>query len=269
MLEKEKLSSKLTLKEYVNLITSLLSEKNTTQANDVDTAHSKNNSNDNLIEKQTEDKQIELFHSQILTDSGHSRFALFIDHLEMLFDAYSPLNQNQAKTYTKLHKKSYAEKQNECFFLLLQLLVSSKKCFLVTAIREQFVPNLAQAAPEHKRAFQYKIPEFKHTELIDVIQKPAELAEVNFEYNDESRERLDSVIAQQLQLKPVPITIVQLLLTQLYEQKSNQQLTYKAYKKIDGIAGCLATVAEQSYQSLTEEEQASFEQILGEILPYF
>ncbi len=227
LLKKEKLSPTLTIQKYADLIT----------------AH---------IENPTDSQQIELFQSKLLADNKHSRFVLFIDHLEMLFDLYSP---------TKINKHEHA-----CFFHLLQLLLSSKKCLLITAVREQFLPELAQTTLSYEQAFQYKIPVFSHTELIDIIEKPAELAGISFEYNGDNRERLNSVIIQQLHLKPVPIAIVQFLLAQLYAQKNDQLITYKAYKKMGGIAGCLATIAEQNYQNLTEKEQTSFEQILFRIL---
>ncbi|MEW6982669.1 winged helix-turn-helix domain-containing protein [Colwelliaceae bacterium 6471] len=195
---------------------------------------------------------MEWLQSQLLTDNTHSRFVIFVDHLETFFDAHAsnkPIPQNQA-----------------CFFLLLQALVNSKKCLLITSIREHFLPELAHSITQYKDAFQYKVPAFSLTELIDVIEKPVQLAGLRFEYNEENRERLSSVIIQQLQQKPVPIGIVQFLLAQLYAQKSKQLITYKAYQKIGGIAGCLANIAEQHYQKLTEQQQISFEKILFRII---
>ena len=236
LLKKEKLSSALSLQNYADLITAQI-----------------NYLAENQTESQpTSNQQIDLFQSQLLADNDHRRFVLFIDHLEMLFDTYSPIKAN--------------EHDHQCFFLLLQQLVSSKKCFLITAIREQFIPELEQSTTEHKQAFQYKLPAFSLTELIDIIQKPAELAGIHFEYNGENRERLDSVIIQQLQKKAVPIRFVQYLLLQLYAQKLNQVFTYKAYEKIGGIAGCFASIAEQSYQGLTEQEQINFDKMLFRIL---
>ncbi|MBL4940287.1 MAG: winged helix-turn-helix domain-containing protein [Colwellia sp.] len=236
-------------KPHIYLLECLLSKKN------LSTTLSLQNYADLIsaqIEKTADSQTMTLFQTKIVANNNHSRFVLFVDHLEMLFDYYSPIRLN--------------EHEHACFFLLLQLLVRSKKCFLITAIREQFLPELAQTTIEYKQAFQYKIPTFSHTELIDIIEKPAILAGINFEYNDDTRERLNSVIIQQLQIKPVPIGIVQFLLAQLYAQKSEQLITYKAYKKIGGIAGCLATIAEQNYQHLSELEQTSFEQILFRIL---
>lgn len=242
LLKNENLSPTLTLQNYADLLTAQITYLTKSQLTE-----------GQLAENQPTDSQpIELFQSKLMADNGHSRFVLFIDHLEMLFDYYSPIKPN--------------EHDHQCFFLLLQQLVSSKKCFLITTIREQFLPELEQSTTEHKHAFQYKIPAFSLTELIDIIQKPAELAGISFEYNGKNRERLDSVIILQLQRKPVPIGIVQFLLSQLYAQKHNQLITYKAYDKIGGIAGCLATIAEQNYQQLTEQEQISFDKILFRIL---
>ncbi len=227
LLNKEKLSNRLSLTEYEELITT----------------HNNHS---------TDDQSIVLFHEQLLTTDKHHRFVIFIDHLEALFDIYS--------------KIKISENELTYFFKLLQLLVSSKQCLLITNIREQFLPELAQIYAHQKHAFHYKLPPFSHTELIDIIDKPAELAGITFEYNVDSRERLNRVIIQQLQIKPAPIAMIQLLLNQLYAQRSNQTLTYKAYKKINGIAGCIASIAEEKYQHLTVKEQTCFEQILFHLI---
>lgn len=227
LLTKEKLSPDLTIENYADLLATQLSNA-------------------------TDNEQGELFQSHLLADASQGRFVLFIDHLEQLFDCYSAIRPN-----TDDHAS---------FFLLLQLLVTSKKCLLITAIREQFLPELAVSSPLYAQAFHYKVPEFSHTELIDIIQEPAELVGVCFEYNEEKRERLSNEIIQQLQSQSVPISSIQYLLAQLYAKKFNQLFTYKAYKKIGGIAGSLATIAEQNYQQLTEQEQTSFELILFRII---
>jgi DNA-binding winged helix-turn-helix (wHTH) protein len=227
LLANEKISPALTVKEYGNLLTK-------------QTINSTNN------------EQVALFQSYLLAGTGHSRFVLFIDHFEQLFDCYSAPKPNAD--------------DHSSFFFLIQLLISSKKCLLITAIREQFLPELALASPEYAQAFHYKIPAFSHTELIDIIEKPAELVGVIFEYNEENRERLSNVIIQQLQVQSVDISSLQYLLAQLYAKKFNQLFTYKAYKKIGGIAGSLSTIAEQNHQKLTAQEQTSFELILFRII---
>ncbi|MEW6989621.1 winged helix-turn-helix domain-containing protein [Colwelliaceae bacterium 6441] len=227
LLKKEKLSPILTLQDYETIIT-------------------------DYIENPADSQQIALFQSTLITGKGHSRFVLFIDHLEMLFDPYSTLNISQ-------EEQTY-------FFRLLQLLVHSKECFLITTIREQFLTALVQTAQLDVHAFQYQIPNFSHTELIDIVEKPAEFSGIHFEYNGENRERLNSVIIHQLHVDFLPIAIVQYLLSGLYAEKFNQIMTYKAYNKMGGIAGCFVTIAEQNYQKLTVNEQASFERILLRIL---
>lgn len=199
-----------------------------------------------------DEQQTELFQSHLLSDAKSSRFVLFIDHLEKLFDHYSTLNIDTD--------------DRASFFLILQQLVASKKCLLITATREHFRLDLTKASADIQQSFHYKIPDFSHTELIDIIQKPADIAGVSYEYNEENRERLSSEIIQQLQKKSVPISSLQYLLAQLYTQKFNQVITYKAYRKIGGIAGSLATIAEQTYQQLTEKEQTCFDLVLFRII---
>ncbi|MGL1957287.1 MAG: winged helix-turn-helix domain-containing protein [Colwellia sp.] len=227
LVAKEKLSTTQTVKNYADL----------------------------LVEQRknpTEEEPKNLFQSLLLAEENSARFVLFIDHVEQLFDNYSTLKPKGG--------------DHASFFLLLQLLVTSKKCLLITATREQFQPNLTQTSLDDALAFHYKIPAFSHTELTDIIQKPAEITGVGFEYNKESRERLSSEMIQQLQNQSVPISSAQYLLSQLYAKKFDQQMTYNAYKKIGGIAGSIAAIAEQTYQGLTEQEQISFALILFRII---
>ena len=227
LLAKEKLSATLSAENYADILNK----------------HAKNPS---------DSEQATLFQLQLLPKADRGRFVLFVDHLEQLFDCYSTI---------KLNADDHAS-----FFLLLQLLVTSKKCLLITATREQYQAKLVRTLPEHLHPFQYKVPAFSHSELIDIIQKPAELAGVGFEYNKKSRERLNSEISQQLQSQSVPINSVQYMLAQLYTKKFNQLITYKAYEETGGIAGSLAAIAEQTYQQLTEQEQISFKLILFRII---
>lgn len=233
LIENKRLCSSLTLIEYSDLIVEVTKTSEKTLAS----TDSGNGSD-----------KIALFQSKLLPENSYSRFVLFIDQLENLFESCE-----------QAFEKS-------CFFQLLTLLVGSKKCFLITATREQFLPEVKQEITEYKYAYHYKIPEFSLTELINIIHKPAALAGISFEYNIENRESLDSVIIQQLQSSNVPIAILQFLLAQLYSKKFNQQLTYKAYKKIAGIAGSFATIAEQHYQKLTTQQQLTLEEILFHIL---
>jgi tetratricopeptide (TPR) repeat protein len=227
LMKNELLSASLTIENYTELIS-------------------------NQIKTLNETEMIDQFQSHLLVKNSHSRFVIFIDHLEYLFDNYST------------NKPS--KEQLGCFFLLIHLLVSSKKCFLITAIREQFLPDFHQVNRQKPLAYHYKIPAFNHTELIDVVNKPVELAGLSFEYNQETRERLSSVIIQQLQVEPFPVSILQFCLEQLYQKRTKQLITNKVYKSIGGITGCLVLIAEQNYLELTAQERKDFESILFYLL---
>jgi DNA-binding winged helix-turn-helix (wHTH) protein len=237
LLENKRLDTTLTLIEYAELIAAL-SKSCATGLNT------------------TDNEKTAVFQSKLLTDTNHSRFVLFIDQIERIFDS------------GELEYKNSSDNKfdNACFFQLLTILTNSKKCFLITATREQFLTKLEQATIENKNIYYCKLPEFSLTELMSIIQKPAELTGVSFEYNTENRESLDSVIIQQLQSSRVPIAIVQFLLAQLYTKKFNQQLTYKTYEELGGIAGCFATFTEQHYQELTPQQKLTLEEILFHIL---
>lgn len=227
LMKNELLSASLTIENYTELISNQIKSPNNTEI-------------------------IDQFQSHLLVKNSHSRFVIFIDHLEYLFDNDST---------NKLSKE-----QLGCFFLLIHLLVSSKKCFLITAIRENFLPEFQQVNRQKSQAYHYKIPAFNHTELIDVVNKPVELAGLSFEYNQETRERLSSVIIQQLQVEPFPVSILQFCLEQLYHKRNKRLITNKVYKSIGGITGCLVLIAEQNYLELTAQERKDFESILFYLL---
>lgn len=229
LIAEKQLSPEINLTQYITLL-----ETQVTQLSEPD--HSQN------------------IQSYLLTDDTDDtrRFILFIDHIEAIFDAHSI---NQLDDYNKA-----------CFFGLIHLLVSSKQCFLITCIREQFFPLFEQFNIDYQQAYHYELPYFSNTELTDIIKKPIAKAGISYEFNDSSREFLDNLIIKKLQSEQIPIKIIQLLLSQLHNERTDQIITFRAYEDIGGIQGCIATAAEMTYQSLSESQKVIFSKILFQLL---
>jgi|GEM_PF-974797 len=183
----------------------------------------------------------------------HQRFILFIDHIDEIF------------TYNE--KTTEKEKQETVkFFTLLYFLARSKHCVLITTLQEHNLPAFNKFSFIQPLLFHYKLPELGHNELTEIIQKPAKLAGLHFEYNKEHQQQLDHVILQQWQESPMPIVVTQALLATLYQHKAQQCLTYQTFYNSKGFIGCLTHIAEQQYVKLNHDEQTCFNQILFHLL---
>ncbi len=186
---------------------------------------------------------MELFISNIIIKDNDKRLVIFIDHLETLFDP-----NNKILEYDKA-----------CLFLLLKWLVNSKRCFLITVVDANHLDDIFSLIPADIEILDFKVPLFSYSELVDIINKPAQLAGINFEYDKESREYLNGTILRQISEAMIPISVLQFLLGQLYQKRNKQTLTIKAYNEIGGLLGCILERAERTYVDFSEEEIKQFE----------
>ncbi|MEM7590500.1 MAG: pentapeptide repeat-containing protein [Cyanobacteria bacterium P01_A01_bin.83] len=95
----------------------------------------------------------------------------------------------------------------------------------------------------------------KRQELIEVVEKPAEILEVKFEPG------LAGKIVDDVGKEPGNLALLQFALKELWEKRENKQLTYKAYEKIGNVEGALAKYAEDEYKKLSATEQEQAQQI--------
>ncbi len=92
-------------------------------------------------------------------------------------------------------------------------------------------------------------------ELQDTITMPAERAGLTLEPG------LAKLIIEDVGQQPGSLPLLQYALTELYERRSDKQLTIKAYRDMDGISGALARRADEIYTGLTAEKQLLAQQI--------
>ena len=85
--------------------------------------------------------------------------------------------------------------------------------------------------------------------LKEAIEKPAELSNTEFE------EGLVNVIYEDAQDCIESLPLIEFALTELWNQKTNNLMSFSSYEKLGRIYGALTQEAEKIYQKLTEEEK--------------
>ena len=204
----------------------------------------------------SQDKLLANFLCSCLT-LGESRYILFLDQLEVLF-----IEPNLKAAKQILH--------------IINTVLMNGACMIISCVQQQYQIHLDHLIEETQTytndgdyrcpIFFYSLPEFSQNELIDIIQKPAFAAALEFEYNHQLRERLDIYLAHQIQLQPLSISIVQRLLEHLYNSRGNTTITFSALLAVNGIEGFISDIAEQSYQALTTTEKTQFEPLLFNLI---
>jgi len=207
-----------------------------------------------LSPHQTDSPSLRDLNEYIHLQQGESKFVLFIDQLEVIIEEQTlPENTNHSL-------------EIDIFFSILQKLLTSNKCLLITTIQSQYLIHLKNIPTYNETVFQFEIPEFSYSELSDLINKPAALAGLTFEYSNENREFLNDYAIQQLQINPFPIQVIQHLLNKLNQCLTGNMLTYNTWQHIGGFAGCLVEITDQQYIQLSADEKQKFNFIFFHLL---
>lgn len=100
------------------------------------------------------------------------------------------------------------------------------------------------------------IPNMTVAELREAIEKPAERVGLDFESG-----LTDQLIAD-VQREVGSLPLLQYTLSELYERRNGRELTHAAYKELEGISGALAKRADETYNSLTDEQKLIAQRVL-------
>ena len=102
------------------------------------------------------------------------------------------------------------------------------------------------------------VPPMDLKELREVIEKPAELPDVQLTFEDD----LVSDLLFEVQGQTGALPLLQFTLDQLFQRRSEHQMTLKAYHEIGGVKGAVARHAESTYASLPSEEHRKLTRVL-------
>jgi WD40 repeat protein/serine/threonine protein kinase len=100
------------------------------------------------------------------------------------------------------------------------------------------------------------IPNMSVAELREAIEKPAERVGLDFESG-----LTDQLIAD-VQREVGSLPLLQYTLSELFERRKANVLTHTAYKELEGISGALAKRADETYDSLTDEQKFIAQRVL-------
>ncbi len=177
-----------------------------------------------------------------LSHPPESRLAIVIDQMEEIF------------TLERVDPPA-----RERFVALLATLAKSGVVLVLGTMRSDFYARCAEL-PDlvalKAGVGQYDLQPPNFDEIGQMINWPAHAAGLQFEHNPSSDERLDAVIHEASSQAPEALPLLEFLLDELYQRRSESGvLTFAAYQELGGLEGALARRAEEVFSKLAPEVQ--------------
>lgn len=189
-----------------------------------------------------------------LIEQPYAHLLLNIDHAEALVSAGS------ISTETRDAIERLILKLCDCPHVLVTM-----------AARSDFYPKLVDALPAlaERKAGEGHLDVLppRYGEIGEIIRTPAWKANLSFETDPISRDRLDDVLRDAAITHPDALPLLQHTLEALYEHKNEQhQLTFTTYQEIGGLDGAIAHRAEQIYAALPVVAQQSCDVVMARLI---
>ena len=124
-----------------------------------------------------------------------------------------------------------------------------------TALRSVFGPNDGM----------YYLATLSGPSLDDVIRRPARAANLTFEIGGEGRP-LDEVIREDIYRESDSLPQLQFTLNELYMERSGSELTYRAYRRLGGLAGSIATAASAVLNTEMDDSQDAIRRLFRSLV---
>jgi eukaryotic-like serine/threonine-protein kinase len=161
--------------------------------------------------------------------------------------------------------------QREAFAQLLAVLVRTGQVWLLATLRadlyERFLAEPALLALKSAGAT-YDLTPPGPAELAEIVRRPAEAAELVFETDPQTGERLDERLLREAD-RPDMLPLLQLALNRLFESRMASAgeaiLTVHAYDSLGGLAGIIDREAEQAVTGLDEAAIERLPQLLRQL----
>ncbi len=162
-------------------------------------------------------------------------------------------------------------KAREAFERLILTLCDCPHVLVTMIARSDFYPKLIETLPalaERKAGDGHlDVLPPRYGEIGEIIRTPAWKANLSFEMDPDSRDRLDDVLRDAAIVQPDALPLLQHTLEALYELRNDQQqLTFTAYNEIGGLEGAIAHRAEQVFAMLPEKAQNSLDALLTRLI---
>lgn len=192
---------------------------------------------------------------QALQNFPESRFALFLDRLEVLF------SHPQIDSVTRA-----------LILALIDRLATSSRVLVISACRNDFYPQLAaepllMANKEHGGHFDLAPP--TRAELAQMIRLPAIAAGLSFGVDPETHARVDDLLCESAATSPDALPLLQYTLHELYCQRSRTgELQAQVLSQLGGLEGAIGKRAETVVARLSDAERDSLPDVLSLLVTF-
>ena len=185
----------------------------------------------------------------------HAQLLIVIDQLDELF------------------APNVAPEQRDAFAQLLGALACTGQVWLLATLRadlyERFLAEPALLALKSAGAA-YDLTPPGPAELAEIVRRPAEAADLVFETDPQTGERLDERLLREAD-RPDMLPLLQLALNRLFEGRvalaaaGGAMLTVGAYESLGGLAGIIDREAERALSGLDEAEIGRLPRLLRQL----
>ena len=155
--------------------------------------------------------------------------------------------------------------EREKSIALLSALQKMGKIMVIFTLRSDFyhyVTSHKQFLEIKNAAVIYDIVHLSPRDLQEVIEEPARAAGLQWEKDTQSGESLnDTVFNEALRLQSLPL--LEFALSNLYENKKGNLLTYDFYRKSGGLQGAIESYADKIFNNFTAKQKDRFYTLLG------
>jgi uncharacterized protein YjbI with pentapeptide repeats len=138
----------------------------------------------------------------------------------------------------------------DCLLSLIQTNTNRLPTVLVATMRADFLGSALEYRPfADVLQDDIKLGQMNRTELLEVIEKPAQKLGVTLEAGLVER------ILNDVENEPGTLPLLEFALTLLWERRNHRQLTHAAYEAIGEVQGALASHADKIYNNFDDPEQ--------------
>lgn len=180
----------------------------------------------------------------INNENNDEKIILVIEHLELLF-------------------LSMSSKVN-VFFKIVCCLLRSNKVFVLTAVNDLFLNRLNSYT--ELKIINYDLQELRTREISEAITKPAKVANITFDYDTEEQQSLSELILQEQKKHSIKLSTLQNLLFDLYQNKTDNTLTYDIYNNLGEVCGYQLSEIEHDYNLLVNSDKSFFNSLLFRLI---
>jgi WD40 repeat protein len=176
-----------------------------------------------------------------------ARLAVVVDQLEEIFTG------------------NLGEDLLDRFITALHSLAMSGRVFAIATLRSDFYSHCLEhplLVELMKGSGSYVLTPPSPGDLAQMIRQPAITAGLEFEENNATGDKLDEIIRDAAMRDASALPLLSYALEQLYEKRSAEGvMTLAAYRDLGGLEGAIGQRAEQTFQALPLEGQASFDEV--------